>query len=137
MENFAQLLSRLAESGIEFVIIGGYAAITHGSSYLTRDVDICTVPTNGNIARLRRAHAGWNPVDRLTSRKRPFLEFPPPGEPLNNLYLQTDKRVIDFLTSVAGSGDFGRLKSRAEKVDVEGRRFHVMSLEDLIASKEA
>ena len=32
---------RLADSGLEFVIVGGYAAVTHGSSLVTRDLDIC------------------------------------------------------------------------------------------------
>lgn len=73
------------------MIIGGYAAITHGSSYLTRDVDICAVLTDDTVVRFRRALADWNPVHRLTPRKLSFLRFPPPGEPLNNPYLQTDK----------------------------------------------
>ena len=37
MQNFNQLLQRLTESGLDFVIVGGYAAISHGSSFLTRD----------------------------------------------------------------------------------------------------
>jgi predicted nucleotidyltransferase len=137
VEDFTQLLSRLADAGIEFVIIGGYAAITHGSSYLTRDVDICAMLTDENVAKLRGALANWNPVHRLTSRRLSFLHYPPAGEPLSNLYLQTDKGVIDVLSSVLGVGDFCRLKRRAEKVRVEGRQYLVISLNDLIKSKEA
>lgn len=136
MDNFAQLLSRLADAEIEFVIIGGYAAITHGTSYLTREVDICAVLSDENVAKFRRAFANWNPVHRLTSRRLSFLQFPPPGERPDNLYLQTDQGVIDILSTVLGVGDFDRLKSRAEKVEVEGRQYLVMSLDDLITSKE-
>jgi predicted nucleotidyltransferase len=137
MQDFSQLLERLADAGLEFVIVGGYAAISYGSSYITRDVDICTALTEENVAKLRQALRDWNPKHRLTHKRLPFLDFPPPGQPLNNLYLQTDMGVIDILSSILGVGDFDRLKNRAEELDVEGKRYLVMSLEDLIRSKEA
>lgn len=137
MQTFSQILQRLTDAGLEFVIVGGYAAVAHGSSYLTRDVDICTVLTDENVAKLRRALADWNPKHRMTPQRLSFLQYPPLGQPLKNLYLQTDTGVIDILTSVLGVGDFDRLKSRAEEVEVEGRRYLLISLEDLILSKEA
>jgi predicted nucleotidyltransferase len=137
MQDFDQLLQRLADAELEFVIVGGYAAISYGSSYLTRDVDICTALTEENVAKLRLALRDWNPRHRLTHRRLSFLEFPPPGQPLNNLYLETDVGIVDVLSSVLGVGDFSRLKSRAEEVEVDGERHLVISLEDLIQSKEA
>jgi predicted nucleotidyltransferase len=137
MENFSQLLRRLTDAGIEFVIIGGYAAITYGSSYLTRDVDICALLTEDNVARIRRALADWNPRHRLTTQRLSFLQHPPPGLTLNNLHLQTDMGVIDILTSVLGVGDYERLKSNSERVEVDGKEYRVISLEDLIKAKEA
>jgi hypothetical protein len=38
MSNLQSLLQRLDETGIEYVLVGGYAAMLHGSSLLTRDV---------------------------------------------------------------------------------------------------
>ena len=137
MQDFSQLLQRLADVGLEFVIVGGYAAITYGSSYLTRDVDICTALTEENVAKLRQALRDWNPKHRLTHKRLSFLDFPPPGQSLNNLYLQTDMGVIDILSSILGVGDFAELKSRAEELEVDGKRHLVISLEDLIRAKEA
>jgi predicted nucleotidyltransferase len=137
MQDFSQLLQRLADVGLEFVIVGGYAAITYGSSYLTRDVDICTALTEENVAKLRQALRDWNPKHRLTHKRLSFLDFPPPGQSLNNLYLQTDMGVIDILSSILGVGDFAELKSRAEELEVDGKRHLVISLEDLIQAKEA
>ena len=131
------MLQRLADVGLEFVIVGGYAAITYGSSYLTRDVDICTALTEENVAKLRQALRDWNPKHRLTHKRLSFLDFPPPGQSLNNLYLQTDMGVIDILSSILGVGDFAELKSRAEELEVDGKRHLVISLEDLIQAKEA
>ncbi len=137
MQDFSQLLRRLSESGLEFVIVGGYAAISHGSSYLTRDVDICVVLTPENISKLRTALGDWNPKHRMTPQKLSFLTYPPLGQPLNNIYLQTDKGVLDILTSVLGVGDFFRLKEKAEELEVDGYKYRVISLHDLITAKEA
>ncbi len=137
MQNFEQLLQRLAEAGLDFVIVGGYAAISHGSSYLTRDVDICAVLTPQNLERVRQALGEWNPRHRMTPQKLSFLTHPPAGQSLNNVYLETDKGVVDIISSVLGVGDFERVKAQAEKVEVDGRRYGVISLPDLIAAKEA
>jgi predicted nucleotidyltransferase len=137
MQDFSQILQRLTDAGLDFVIVGGYAAISHGSSYLTRDVDICAVLTEENIGRLRQALAEWNPKHRMTPQKLSFLTYPPTGQPLNNLYLQTDRGVLDVISSVLGVGDFARLKQQAEELEVDGQRYRVISLGDLIAAKEA
>ena len=137
MQDFSTLLKRLAEAGLDFVIVGGFAAITHGSSYVTRDVDICAVLTSENVARLRVALADWNPKHRMTPQRLSFLVYPPADQPVQNLYLQTDIGVVDVLSSVLGVGDFDRLKQSAEEIEMDGCRFRVMSLPDLIAAKEA
>jgi predicted nucleotidyltransferase len=137
MQNLSKLLQTLADAGLEFVIVGGFAATTHGSSYVTRGIDVCAVLTDENIAKLRQALAGWNPQHRMTPQRLSFLTHPPAGAPVQNLYLQTDLGVVDILTEVLGVGDFTRLRSRADELQVEGRRYCVMSLEDLIQAKEA
>ncbi len=137
MHDFSQLLRRLSDSGLDFVIVGGFAAISHGASFLTRDVDICAVLTEENIAKLRRALGDWNPKHRMNPDKLSFLTHPSAGQALNNIYLQTDQGVVDIISSVLGVGDFVRLKSHAEDLEVDGRRYHVISLEDLITAKEA
>lgn len=135
--DFSQLLARLADSGFEFVIVGGYAAVAHGSAQVTRDIDICAVLTAENVETLRRALADWNPRRRMIAGKLSFQDTPPKGTTVQSLYLQTDVGVVDMLSSVLGVGDFERLKSRAEKVEVDGREYWLISLEDLIAAKEA
>jgi len=42
------LLQRLRDSGVEFVIVGGVAAITHGSAVTTEDLDVCAPLTQEN-----------------------------------------------------------------------------------------
>lgn len=137
MQNFGLLLERLADAGLEFVLVGGFAAVTHGSSYLTRDVDICAVLTSENVEKLRQTLAEWDPRHRMTSERLSFLTHPPVGQPLNNLYLQTDMGVVDVISSVLGVGDFARLRKNAEELEINGRVIPVISLSDLILAKEA
>jgi predicted nucleotidyltransferase len=40
MHKLHELQRRLAEADVEFVLIGGYAAVIHGSAYETNDVDV-------------------------------------------------------------------------------------------------
>ena len=137
MQSFGQLLERLADAGLDFVIVGGYAAVAHGSSLVTRDLDICAVLTPDNVEKLRRTLADWHPRHRMTPQRLSFLEHPQAGQPVQNLYLQTDVGVIDIISSILGVGDFARLRSKAEELEVAGRTYRVISLEDLIKAKEA
>jgi|694.fasta_scaffold51150_3 predicted nucleotidyltransferase len=132
-----QLLRRLAEAGVDFVVVGGYAAVIHGSAYVTNDLDLCTVLSPDNLDRIRRALADLQPVHRQTHRRLSFLEVPPPGEAVRNLYLETQDGILDLHTEVLGVGDFERLRARATRLELFGLSLAVISLEDLIAAKEA
>lgn len=137
MQSFSHLLAKLADAGLEFVIVGGYAAVSHGSAYVTRDVDICIVFSTENVARLREALKDLHPVHRMTPQRLSFLKYPPADQPLKNLYLQTDLGMVDVLSSVLGVGDYKRLKESSDELAVDGYHYHVISLEDLILAKEA
>lgn len=60
MENLNHLLKRLLESKIEFVLIGGYAAVLHGSSQVTQDIDISL----DDLIEVKRAMS--RPKDKAT-----------------------------------------------------------------------
>ena len=78
-----------------------------------------------------------DPRHRMTAQKLSFLETPPPGTELKNLYLRTRLGVLDVLAEVFGVGNFERLKVNAREVTLGGKVVRVMSLGDLIAGKEA
>ena len=76
--NPSQLLRRLAEEQVEFVIIGGFAAVSLGVPYVTQDIDLCYNPESANIARLERALAPLHPrlrVHGLTDEEARALPF--------------------------------------------------------------
>ena len=47
-----EILRRLTARGVDFVVIGGIAAILHGSPQATYDLDICYATDAGNLAAL-------------------------------------------------------------------------------------
>src|SRR5580658_5265839 len=136
-KSLSQLLQRLAESGVDFVVVGGFAGVLHGSALVTRDLDICAVLSPENIDRLRETLKDLNPQHRMTPQRLSFLQVPRPGEVVNNLYLQTDWGIVDILSSVLGLGDFEALKANAEWFEIGGKGCRLISLTDLILAKEA
>jgi predicted nucleotidyltransferase len=137
VSDLQRLLLRLSEAGIDFVLVGGYAAILHGSSALTRDIDVCAALTTENIEKLRDALRDAHPVHRLSVERPSFLDEPRPGVPLNHLYLHTDLGTLDLLSSITGVGDFERVVRDAVEVELFGHRIRAISLDDLITAKEA
>ena len=74
MTELNQLLQRLCDAEIDFVIVGGFAAMLHGSSMLTRDLDVCAVLTDASIAKLRTTFRDLHPTHRFTPQRLSFLQ---------------------------------------------------------------
>jgi hypothetical protein len=133
----SQLLQRLCDADVDFVIVGGFAALLHGSSLVTRDLDVCAVLSQADVAKLRIALRDLDPRHRLTPSKLSFLTTPAVGVDVKNLYLETELGTVDILSSILGIGDFNRVRASSIEIELFGRRCKVISLDDLIQAKEA
>lgn len=137
MENLTLLLKRLLEHRIDFVLIGGYAAVLHGASQVTHDVDICAVMTESELPKLKTALRNLEPRHRMNPNFQPTLdEYPAPGQKIDNYYLKTKAGVIDIINQVQGVGPFEVLKANATTVEIFGFPCQVISLDDLILAKQ-
>jgi len=132
----SQLLQRLCDADIDFVVVGGFAALLHGSTQVTRDLDVCAVLGSEDVAKLREALQDLKPTHRLTPQRLSFLTNPDPGVPVRNLYLETELGTVDILSSILGVGDFERVRTGSVEIEIFGRRCRVISLDDLIRAKE-
>lgn len=137
MNNLNQILEILLENKIEFVVVGGYAAVTHGSSQVTKDIDVCAPLTPDQVAKLRQCLAPLHPKHRMTPQKLSFLDHPENTSGLKNLYIETDLGMLDVLGQITGVGDYETVLKNAIEVEVFGQRCKVISLEDLIRAKLA
>src|SRR5215467_15472846 len=88
VEELSQLLQRLCDANVDFVVVGGFAGLIHGSTLVTRDLDICALLSNSDVEKLRAVLADLNPTHRLTPQRLSFLENPAPGIGVKNLYLE-------------------------------------------------
>ena len=132
------LLKALLDNDVEFVLIGGFASVVHGSNHVTQDLDICAVLSNAEIEKMRKALKDLHPVHRMNLQaKVPFEKRPAEDEKVQNIYLQTDAGVLDILSSVTGVGDFYELKKNAISISLFGKKCLVISLDDLIKAKTA
>ena len=137
MSDLEALLQRLIAGHVEFVIVGGYAAVAHGVTLVTRDVDICCRFTTANLLRLQKTLRDLHPVHRLTPKRLPLKLTATNCRELKNLYLQTDWGVVDCLGTVLGVGDYSAVRKQSIAVELPFGNCRVLGLEALINAKEA
>ncbi|MBI3761050.1 MAG: hypothetical protein HY260_04195 [Chloroflexi bacterium] len=126
------LITALNAHEVKYVIVGGFAAVLQGASYITQDVDFCYARDEENLARLLQALEPFHPVIRTN----PDLPFDLPTLRANpNFTLDTNVGELDLLAAIDGLGDYAEVASHAEVFEVQGQSCHVLSLEGLIASK--
>jgi predicted nucleotidyltransferase len=132
-----ELLRRLSEHGVDFVVVGGVAVILQASPRFTKDLDICYASEQENLDRLgdmlTESRARLRDVDE-------DLPFVPDGRALRQtqiLTLTTDDGGLDLLLEPDGSPGYPALRRRADQIDIGGIVVRVASIEDLIAMKRA
>lgn len=137
MNSLNNLLKVLLENEIDFVLIGGFAGVVHGSTQVTRDLDICALVTPAQVEKLRLALRDLHPRHRMNPNFKPsFLTEPKDLTNLQNIYLETDLGVLDIIGQVTEVGNFEQVKKNSVEIDLFGRKCRVISVEALIKAKE-
>lgn len=136
-KDFVHLLERLVRAQVDFVLVGGFAGIVHGCTFVTQDIDICCDFSGENLLRLQEALSEAQPVHRMTPGRKKLELNEKNCSSLKNLYLDTDIGQLDCLSSIDGVGDFEQLEKASEIIEVADMQLKVLSLDDLIASKKA
>ena len=134
---FLDLLERLADAGVDFVIVGGYAGVVHGCTYTTQDVDIACDFAPANLLTLQESLADLHPVHRMTPGRVPLALTAANTGQFKNLYLDTDLGPLDCLSEIQGLGGYDQVKQAGVPIEVEGRQLRVLSIDALIIAKEA
>jgi hypothetical protein len=135
--NYDIAVQALVDAGVDFVLIGGWSAILHGSSNLTNDLDVSFSRQSDNLKRLVTALAPFHPRPRDLP---PGLPFVWDNVTLRNgtvFTLTTDLGDIDLLAEVAGIGDFTEVKRNSIKAQAFDREVWTLDLPALIRAKRA
>ena len=128
----------LSQRGVELVVIGGWAAVAHGSPLPTRDVDVVPLDDEANLARLSDA------LRELDAKVRNGDEEPLPfahdstslaASTFWNLTTRFGDLDISFRPS--GTQGYRDLRRDAIEVTLRGTPVLLASLADIVRSKEA
>jgi len=133
---FDQLLRRLSEAEVEFILIGGLAVNAWGVVRGTKDVDVVVAPDPENLKRVAEvAVATHGHIQTGES----FLSTPPSiaaqlasGE---RVAIETELGQLDVVQGLDGVPTYDELRAGAAEAEVLGIRVLVCSFEDLKAMK--
>lgn len=119
---------------VEFIVVGGLAAVVNGAPVTTFDVDIVPKLDDENIDRLLRA------LDELNAvfRSRPDLS-PKRSHRISRGHklLKTDAGELDVLGAIGNDEDYEALLPDSEIFEFEGYEIHFLGLPGLIRTKKA
>ena len=134
-----ELFACLDRHGVRYVLIGGLAAVLHGSPLPTLDADICPARAPDNLGRLAAA------LDEIDARIRTADAPDGIGFPRDAVFLArvdllnlvTRLGDVDLSFTPSGTTGFDDLSRHAVRFNIRGTAISVASLEDVIRSKEA
>lgn len=131
------ILEALGRASVDFVVVGGIAAVLHGSARVTLDVDIAFSRERENCQRLAAALAPFSPKLRGAPPDLPFTLDAQTLRAGSNFTLETTLGDLDLLGEITGFSSYQEIKSFAEEKEVYGLKIRVLSLEGLIRAKRA
>lgn len=131
------MLRGLLAGEVDFVVVGGVAAIMLGSPLHTNDLDICYEASDRNLERLVVVLRGWNAYLRGVERGLPWILDVRAVRTNPVLTLIGDEGLIDVMDRLDGVGDYPAALAASEEAAWDDLRFRVLSLDALIAAKRA
>lgn len=131
---YLPLLRVLGAHRVEFILVGGLAAVLQGAPIVTGDLDIVHRRTPENIANLLAALEELEAVYRIDPRrlKPTAVHLSGPGHAL----LSTKFCDLDVLGTIFTDTDYEGLKDDAFELELGDVTIRVLGLERLIQSKE-
>lgn len=131
-----ELLRRFVDAEVDFVVIGGVAAIAWGSTQFTRDLDLAVRFSVDNFQRILRALEGLHPRLYQTLGKPALTRTAEDLATWRNVYLETDLGIVDCLGEVPPVPRYDDLVEASKPVVLFERTCRVISIAQLIAVKE-
>jgi predicted nucleotidyltransferase len=134
-----RVLGVLREHRVRFVLVGGFAAVIHGSPYVTFDVDVVPERTDENLRRLSEALRAMN-ARVWSSGESEGLPFDHDAASIGGSRvwnLVTDHGRLDVTFEPSGTQGYEDLERDAARLTILGVEVDVASLADIVRSKEA
>jgi predicted nucleotidyltransferase len=133
--SLGEILEGLLEAGVDFILVGGLAAVIQGAPVTTMDVDIVHSQAPQNIDRLLAFLRTVAAVQRRMDDK--LIE--PKERDLSgkgHVLLTTRIGPIDVLAAIEGGRSYQDLLAHTVEIDFRGHTLRVLDLKTLIELKK-
>jgi predicted nucleotidyltransferase len=135
---FDELLRRLAEAEVGFVIVGGLALNAWGVVRGTKDVDVVVALGSDNLKRVAAVAVAANGhVQQGEAFLGSAFSIAAALADGAQVAIETDLGRLDVVQGLDGVPTFEDLRSRAVEAEILGSKVWVCSLDDLKAMKRA
>jgi hypothetical protein len=132
-----KILGVLNRHEVDYIVIGGLAAIAHGSNLPTRDVDITPDRASSNLARLSEALTELEAEVRFGDESLPLAHDAESLAAAGVWNLRTSHGELDISMVPTGTQGYADLVRDAAPASILGVVVPVASLADVIRSKQA
>jgi hypothetical protein len=133
-QSFLRILQLLERYGVEYVVVGGVAAVLQGAPVTTFDIDALIKVDAANADRLLAA------LEALDARYREHGVLRPTRDDLlagGHLLLMTDSGPLDVLGFIGGGKRYEDFADAVSTIVVGDLSIPVLGIESLIEEKRA
>jgi predicted nucleotidyltransferase len=132
--SLGEVLEGLLAAGVDFILVGGLAAVIQGAPVTTMDVDIVHSQSHENIAKLL---AFLESVDAIHRRLDDKLIQPKERDlsGKGHVLLTTRLGPLDVLAVIEGGRSYEDLLDHTVEIDFRGHTLRVLDLRTLIELK--
>jgi hypothetical protein len=134
--SLSEILEGMLAAGVDFILVGGLAAVIQGAPVTTMDVDIVHHQSSENIAKLLAFLRSVDAVQRRLDDK--LIE--PTEQDLSgkgHMLLSTRIGPIDVLAVIEGGKSYPDLLGQTVEIDFRGHILRVLDLKTLIELKKS
>jgi predicted nucleotidyltransferase len=134
--NLSKILEGLTEAGVDFILVGGLAAVIQGAPVTTMDVDIVHKQSPENISKLLTF---LKSVDAFHRRIDDKLIEPKEGDLSGKGHALFTTRLgpLDVLAVIEDGRSYSDLLDHTVEIDFRGHTLRVLDLKMLIQLKKA
>jgi hypothetical protein len=129
-----ELFAILEQSRLEYITIGAFGALLHGSGVLSDNIDIVPSPRPANLERLARAYIALN----ARTHRNKQLRLDPGEKPKAVTRMLTRSGPLNIILTPAGTNGYDDLRRKATREPLGfGVRTTLASLDDIIRTTAA
>ena len=136
--NAAVLIEALVAEKVDFVLVGGLAAMFNGTTRVSLDVDIAYATYSSNLEGMARVLNAFEPRIKFLGKpsEEAITVTPEMIKKQRVMQFVTSAGEIDILDVIGGFKTYGQIK-RYSTVEDYGFPINILSIEGLIKAKRA